>query len=447
MEETGLERVGKEVLQKAGIEKNVIVRMSSDDLGLKPRFEVTQDGQLEITAIHEAEVRRLTGRFVVKQMFPGYKWLLAAHPYRFAVIPSLLIVLVTLLELLGITAFQDLSISISIISEIIIASILIFFSYTASLRYHKWKSEFSEYMREIDAVTAYDGDEYETDQHASVLTMASSAGISILLLILKSEVSAIELDIISPIALVALFASALTLFVEMQRGFFDESCFDETDWIDDELRDPTTSEANIASRLSAQIAGEIDELNLSDYFERETGLDASKIDVDYREIPFPHCRLFHYYTDEDTLIFEVNDLNQPSAIHFVDSRLRRLATPYFKELGLRWRVLIIFNLLFLIFFYLTLPLVWYAFGILGGQLTLLAGGIIMMVTSWINYKNHQKAQESYRSLLDESKYMTDYDKQYYYDSLFANMTAYDIKLLAAFLVLAAIVELIIYLLF
>jgi len=112
-------------------------------------------------------------------------------------------------------------------------------------------------------------------------------------------------------------------------------------------------------------------------------------------------------------------------------------------LGLRWRILALFNLLFLIFFYLALPIVSYAFGILGTQLTILAGVIIMIVTSRINYRNHENAQMSYQSFLEESKYMTDYDKKYYYDSLFGNMTKYDIKMLAAFLILAAVVEVII----
>ncbi len=447
MQEAGLERVAREVLREAGIEKKVVARAPSNDLDQKAKIRLTPDGQLELTAQHEAEVRRLAGRFAAKQKFPGYKWLLAVHPYRFAVIPSFLILVVTFIQLLLIAVFPDLSVSISIISEVAISSILIVFSYTASLRYYKWKTEFSEYMREIGAVTAYDGDAYEIDRHASVLTMASSAGIAVLMLVLKSEVPGIELDMISPIALVGLFASALTLFNEMQRGFFDESCFDEADWVDDKLRDPNTSEANTASRLSTLIAAIIDELNLSDYFERETNLNASKIDVQYREIPFPHCRLFHYYADEGTLVFEINDLNESSARHFVDSRLRRLATPYFKELGLRWRILALFNLLFLIFFYLALPIVSYAFGILGAQLTILAGVIIMIVTSRINYRNHENAQMSYQSFLEESKYMTDYDKKYYYDSLFGNMTKYDIKMLAAFLILAAVVEVIIYLWF
>jgi hypothetical protein len=346
-----------------------------------------------------------------------------------------------------IVTFPDVSTLISIFSEIIIASILLFFSYTAALRYHKWKAELSEYMKRIDAVTAYDGDAYEIDRHTSVVVFASSALIAILTLMLKSEVSGIELNIISPIALVGFFGSALTLFIDMQRGFFDESCFTESDWENNELREPTESEVRTASRLRALVEAEIHELNLSEYFEQETDLDASKIDVQYRKISFPHCRLFHYYAHQDTLIFEINDLSESSAKHFIDSRLRRLATPYFRELGLRWRILILFNLLFLVFFYLVLPIISYAVGLLGAQLTLLGGVITMSVTTIINYRNHENAQMVYQSLLDKSKYMTDYDKKYYYDSLFGNMTEYDIKILAAFLVLAAITEVIIYLWF
>jgi hypothetical protein len=441
------ETVANNILDNVGIDQTVRVenRTRSADK-MNPSLQVNEEGTIIVKATHESQIRRLVGRYAVKSQWPFYRWLGAAHPYLLTVIAAFSMATIFIFQVLLLQSLPALSIPIFLVSDTIIAGLVVVFSYLSLFRFTKWKRKLAEYMKDIGALTEYDGTLYDPSSVISHIIWSALCLTAFGLFILQYGILVLDMDVFPPLLIyLGIIPAAPVIFINVFGNIGENHCFDFTERENGELRDFTAFEIETAQQLKELLMQEARSLGVEDSFLENGGSGEFEPELTYREIPFPHCRMFHTYTDETGLNFQIWDMDAAAAKRLIVSRVRRAATPYFHEVSLRRRLSALGKFLFLIFLLPIMALLTIPFGTQFIHPLLLVGGVIFAWSTWRDYILHSDAQQSYRNLLRKSEYMTDYDTRYYYNEQFRIMTRVDIGLFITFLILAVLVESILFL--
>ncbi|MBD3158882.1 MAG: hypothetical protein GF309_08855 [Candidatus Lokiarchaeota archaeon] len=447
MDRPSAETVANNILDNVGIDQSAHVEKHTPRAGkMKPSLQVNEEGTIIVKATHESEVRRLVGRYAAKSQWPFYKWLGAAHPYLLTVIAVFSMATIFIIQVLLLQSLPALSIPLFLVSDTIIAALVVVFSYLSLFRFTKWKRELAEYMKDINALNEYDGTLYDPSSVISNIVWSALCLTGFGIFILQYGILVLDMDIFPPLVIyLGIIPAAPVIFINVFRNIGENHCFDYIERENDELRDFTAFEIETAQQLKELLMQETSSLGVEDSFLDNADYGEFDPDLTYREIPFPHCRMFHTYTDETGLNFQIWDMNAAAAKRLIVSRVRRAATPYFHEVSLRRRLSALGKFLFLIFLFPIMALLTIPFGTQFIHPLLLVVAVILAWSTWRDYILHSEAQQSYRNLLTKSEYMTDYDTRYYYNEQFRIMTRVDIGLFIAFLIMAVLVESILFL--
>jgi len=386
------------------------------------------------------------GRYVVKSKCPSYKWVAAAHPYLLTLIAVLSIVALAILQVLFIQLMPQLAIPVFHVTDAIMAGLIVFLSYLSLSRFTKWKRELAEYMKQFDALTEYDSTLYDPSSVISHVVWSVLCLTGFGIFILQYGILLLDMDLYPLLVMyLGIIPAAPEIFVSVFGSTGKNHCFNQIDGDDSGFRDFTPSEVDTAKRLKEFLIRETKYLGIENSFLDNGDYGEFNPELTYRKISFPHCRMFHTYTDESELNFQIWDMGAEPARRLIISHVRRLATPYFSEISLQRRVSALGNLLFLVFFFPVIALLTIPFGSWFIHPLLLIAGILFTWGTSRDYLLHKEAQYSYRDRLKESEYMTDYDLDYYYNEQFRVITRIDIGLFITFLLLSILAETIIFL--
>jgi hypothetical protein len=445
MNQEAAETIARQILDGAGLERKVTVEVYDfHSGGREPSLRESHDNQILIEACHPSEVRHLTGRYAVKETWPFHKWYVADRPYLVGLAGFALILTISALQfLLGLTLPQYM-LSIAIAADTAIAGGVIGFSYLISLRHTLWRRHLIVLLSSLGTLTEYEGKKYEITYYPGGMTWPALCIPAILMVLLRTEIPRFGFNVYPPIILLlTIVASAPSLFIGLNRPNADEPCWGEIGDDEGELNELTEDEEGAARELENLIADEIERVELQNLFKEETQCNTDHLQVIFRTTRFPQCRWFSYYEDDSRLTFEIHDIGVEPAKRLAIVRLRRLATPLFSQTSLRRRMLILFNLIFVIAYWIAVVLVGTVLGIPALQVLILAGAIILGYSTRLNVIMHRESQNVFHELLEESEYLTDFDREYYYDEKFGDAVRADMGILWAYALFAIIAELLV----
>lgn len=436
------ERMAREILTKGNLERTISVDVHSlPEIKRTPSIREISPNKLVVRASHPAVVRQLVGRYVVKKRWPLYKWYVADRPYLVVLIGFVGIATISIIHLLLGAALPHYLLGLSIVADISIGGILVVLSYAIAIRHTKWRRGLIEQLSQLGGLTEFDDDRYEVTNSPSQIAWPFLAFVALMLLILRPAVLMLDFTSYPPIIFfLSLLVSIPSIFVGQGRAIGHNPCWAEIGDEEDELRELTHEEKEIARELKSLITKEIATLQLQDLFQEETECTAEDLGVVFRRTRFPQCRWFTYYEEESRLMFEIHDMGFEEAKRLTVAKLRRLATPMFSQVGLRRRLLVIFNLFFLIMYIMVVAIVGATLGEHLMHVLLILGGIVLGYTTRLNIALHRESQQVLRRLLNESDHMADFDRDYYYENALGDAIRIDVAMLLAYVFAAICIE-------
>ncbi len=436
METNEAQDIADDITEKSGLGERVIVRALQD--AYSPSLRQVSDGTIAVEVEHASQVRQLVGRYAVRKKWPSYKWFIADRPNLVVLTGFVAIVAISIIHLLLGRALPQYSLAFSIVTDVGIGGILVGFSYALAIRHPRWRRELVEELSKLGGLTEFDDDRYEVTKSPAQIAWPFLAFVAFMLLILRPAVLTLDFNSYPPIIFfLALLVSIPSFFIAQYKALDHNPCWDEIGNDDGELLELTRQEKETAEKLKALIAAEIAALELHDLFEEDTGCTADDLRVVFRESRFPQCRWFTFYEEDSRLTFEIHDMGAEEAKRLTVAKLRRLATPMFSQVSLRRRLLVVFNLIFLLGYILIVAVIGATLGEHLVHIFLILGGIVLGYTTRLNIVLHRESQQALRKLLKESDHMTDFHWGYYYETALGGAIRIDVAMFVAY-VLAAI---------
>ncbi|UCE09463.1 MAG: hypothetical protein JSW61_10895 [Candidatus Thorarchaeota archaeon] len=271
----------------------------------KAHAEITESG-IRLVAASETEARRAIGRLAIKKSWPCYKWMLATS-LGLSVWLAILIDFLMLGSalLLWISLPPDLSLFGSVV--VIIAAFLQNpLMLAMPIMSNRARYELEELMSSIDGISEFDAGDYSYADYTVILAIGFAL-ISLLVILPFAETNN------APV-LVSFFLNILVMWILALYLNFKESDMDRCKkyyrelYKDEEMETPKTHETPAELEIRETILRYAQELEFEG-FENEEASEPKSVEVTFMKVSSPQCRTADYVFEDDSISFQILDLN------------------------------------------------------------------------------------------------------------------------------------------
>ncbi len=385
-----------EIFQKAGRRPPYDIEFLRErDADSRPRIRL-DEGRLQIVASTENQLRRLVGRFLVRQKWSPITWFLANHGRWFIVINVFLLGALLEMSVIFSQASPSLHSTISMWSLNLTSLVLFVIIYGGPVKHCRLKRELAIKMRHMDCITEYDARDYMFDE----IPLAMSFIIPVLwtvasLLIVMNHVdtSSLAFEIEMVVLLGWSLFSIIPMAIASRSASKSDLCHGRRA---DDAKGGTRY--NVSKRLQNVLADMIDRVELRDTLRAKLG-NFDGIDVKFRNIKYPNCRLFNFYLSKRTLHIKASDVSEKGAYHLGLAELVLYSLRARSSQRVSQATRVVFNFLFSMSAAIALIVIGYS---VSQTAVVIACGIILVIflTSWYGeWKHNAEVRNELASIL------------------------------------------------
>jgi hypothetical protein len=422
LDQQQVNEIVKDVFQRGGLSPPYSIEFRlKQSMASKPRIYYQGD-KLCIVASYEPELKRIIGRFVIKQKRSAHEWLVMNHLGAYSFIVAII------LATLPIIGFQ-LSVMISEIRLWLLLLTIISFSvfavwtaYQVSVRSPRLLIRFTKEMADLGCMTEYDSKDYTLDYHKMAV---GGTGICVWAgLVFGMYGSYYDPDamlgFIVPLLLL-LLAGLYFLFVGFWKSIDMNLCYeneyeDEEEWLED---------FEINDYLQTKFKDLIDRLELQEILQSKHESEYETIRARFAETKYVQCRAVYDYVDERILYIDCLDISEEAAFHYGTALLLKSSLRFYQELSFKRRAVHLWALLLGLF----APIV----GIVGAYTVSVEFGIgflvlcsVVFLKLWyMGVKQYEEVRRELPIELRKTEVFNEYQLKFYNEFMFSSSSRSD----------------------
>jgi hypothetical protein len=389
---------------------------------------------LHVIASTEPELKRLIGRFVIRQSWSSHDWLLLSHTDLYALTSLVLLITLPAISYLLAYAFLDYRVWIVMVTLALIIVFSIWAANQISRKSVKLLRKFTTEMADLNCMTEYDSKDYTGDPHLVAIGGTIICTFGTLVSILLSTTYYLQDAFFVGVPIIVLLLSAMYFLIAPIWMSIDSNlCYqsDAADEQEEEEADDDKFEDN--QYLHDVFKDLIEKMDLKRSISSKHGAEFNEIRARFSETRYAQCRGIYDYIEEGTLFIDIEDLNLNAARRYGTALLATGSIPFYTELSLKRRII----QLVAFFFGLIMLLV-----ALIGSLTLSKefsiGALLFtsVVFTWmwhIGWKQNEQARRDLPRTLRKTEVFKEYEVHLYSDMMFSMTARFDIGLLTGFL--------------
>jgi hypothetical protein len=389
---------------------------------------------LHVIASTKPALKRLIGRFVIRQSWSSHDWSLLSHTDLYALTSLVLLITLPAISYLLAYAFLDYRVWIVMVTLALIIVFSIWAANQISRKSVKLLRKFTTEMADLNCMTEYDSKDYTGDPHLVAIGGTIICTFGTLVSILLSTTYYLQDAFFVGVPIIVLLLSAMYFLIAPIWMSIDSNlCYqsDAADEQEEEEADDDKFEDN--QYLHDVFKDLIEKMDLKRSISSKHGAEFNEIRARFSETRYAQCRGIYDYIEEGTLFIDIEDLNLNAARRYGTALLATGSIPFYTELSLKRRII----QLVAFFFGLIMLLV-----ALIGSLTLSKefsiGALLFtsVVFTWmwhIGWKQNEQARRDLPRTLRKTEVFKEYEVHLYSDMMFSMTARFDIGLLTGFL--------------
>jgi len=431
-----VQEIVMDVFQKAGLVLPYSIKFTlKPSMGSNPQTYF-EENHLCIIASSEPELKRLIGRFVIKQTWSPHEWLLTNHVGFYILIST--IILVTLPGI----GFQ-LSWMISELRPWILLSTIISFSIFAfwtgnqvSIRSAKLLRKLTTKMADLGCMTEYDFKDYTPDYHkisvgGTVICIGEGLVFGSYGMVFYLESS---LLFIIPLLLLSL-CGLYFLFTSSMKAFDTNLCFENEESEEEDEGEDWQLKFEDSDYLQTKFTDLIDRMELQDAIQSKHKSEYRKISANFLQTKYAQCRGVYDHIEDDTFYINCHDISEAAAFRYGTALLLKSSLRFFREVSLKRRLIQLWMMLIGLSMIAVALVGSYTiskeFGI--GSLGFTA--VLFLIMGYISWKQNDEVRRDLPIALQKSGVFKDYELKFYNNFMFSDTSKSDWSLLIVFLLI------------
>jgi hypothetical protein len=422
----------REVFQRKGVAPPYSIDFRQKQSAKSKSHVYLEGNTLHIAASTEPELKRLIGRFVIRYTWSSHDWLLLNHTGLYVLTGLVLLTTLPFIGCLLANLSPEFRFWTVTATEISIIVFSIWISNQVSRKSVRLLREFTIEMAELNCMTEYDSKDYTGDFHliaiGGVMTCIWAALVCVFLAMAfdSQEVVFIALPLV-----VLLLAAIYFLIAPTWTSIGSNLCF-ENEKVEEADDETDLFEDN--QNLQDAFTDLIERMDLRKSLASKHNAEFNEIRARYSEVRYAQCRGVYDYVEEETLLIDIEDLNEAAAKRYGSAVLAISSLRFYTELSFKRRAIQLLALFFGLIMLMVALLGAFAISKEFGIGALIFTSVLFTWMCYVGRRQNEEARRELPQILRKTGVFKEYELELYSDLMFSMSSRFDVAFPIGFLI-------------
>jgi hypothetical protein len=432
------QEIVREAFQRKGIAPPYSIDFGQKQAAKSKPQAYLEGNILHITTSTEPELKRLIGRYVIRNSWTPHDWLLLNHTGLYVSTSLVLLTMLPFISYLLAYLFPEFRFWTVAVTDVSIIVFSIWIANQVSRKTVRLLRDFTIEMADLGCMTEYDSKDYIGDFHliavGGVMTCLWAALVcGFLAMAFYSQET-----VFFAIPFIVLLLSALYfLFTQAWTSIGSNLCYqtDESGEVDEEMEAIVFGDNHYLKETFTDL---IERLSLRKSLISKHKSEFSQIRARFSDTRYAQCRGVYDYVEEGTLFIDIEDLSLDAARRYGSAVLAKGSLRFYTELSFKRRAIQLIALFFGLFMLMVALVGAFVISKELGIGAMLFTGILFTGMCYIGWRQNEEARRELPQALRKTGIFKEYEVGLYSKMMFSMSSRSDLAFLLGFLIVIVV---------